>query len=186
MVKINFGEQWHHVAAGQQTDAKKDKTEKKCDCYLLSDSSTAFFFLLPDLKEGMKGLFANQMVNSLLSQLPALTQVVVLRELYKTAYTGPPEDIAQSGSRLSLVTHRTSHLTPAQVDWLNKHGKPAHFTIMTGGISARLLTHCEMYGIAGFAVTAITDSHYVSSESMQCYSEIFSSLGLNSGHFDVS
>jgi hypothetical protein len=40
-------------------------------------------------------------------------------------------------------------------------------------MGARLLTHCEMYGIPAFAVTAITDSHYVSGESLQCYSDVF-------------
>jgi hypothetical protein len=40
-------------------------------------------------------------------------------------------------------------------------------------MGARLLTHCEMYGIPAFAVTAITDSHYVSGESLQCYRDVF-------------
>lgn len=107
-----------------------------------------------------------------------------MRELYKTAYTGPEDLSAFSESKLKLVTHRTSHLSPDTVNWLNTIGTPAHFTIVTGGIGARLLTHCEMFGIPGFAVTAITDSHYVSSESMQCYSAVFESFGLNSGDFN--
>ena len=112
-------------------------------------------------------------------------QVVIFRELYKTAYTGPPEDISSlPEGKLKLVTHRSSHLTPAQAEWLSKVGTPAHFTIAVGGMSARLLTHCEMFGIPGFAVTAITDSHYVSSDSLQCYADVFGQFGLNHGDYD--
>jgi len=53
-------------------------------------------------------------------------------------------------------------------------------------MGARLLTHAEMYGLPGFAVTAITDSHYVSGESMTCYAEVFKVFGLSEGAFDCS
>lgn len=33
-------------------------------------------------------------------------------------------------------------------------------------------------------MTAITDSHYVSSDSMQCYSPVLDAFGLNQGEFD--
>jgi len=60
------------------------------------------------------------MTNSFLKQVPSISQVVVLRELYKMAYTGPPEDLAVPEGKLKLITHRTSHLQPAQVEWLFK------------------------------------------------------------------
>lgn len=55
---------------------------------------------------------------------------------------------------------------------------------MAGGIGARLINHGEMYGIPAYAITAITESHYVSAESMQAYKAVFDRLGLNSGEFD--
>ena len=89
-----------------------------------------------------------------------------MRELYRTAYTGPDELQSFSDGSLNLKTHKTSHLNDADREWFSKIGHPAHFTIMAGGIGARLINHAEMYGIPAFAITAITESHYVSAESM--------------------
>lgn len=47
-----------------------------------------------------------------------------------------------------------------------------------------MLTHAEMYGIPGYSFTAITEEHYVSAESMQAYSSVFDSFGLNKGEYD--
>lgn len=185
--RINFGESWQKVADGQVHDAKKDKTENKCECYLLAHNGQTFLFLLPDLKEGLSSLLTNQLTNSLWQQVASPSFVLVLRELYKTAYTGPPEDTLMPEGKLKLITHRTSHLAADELVWLNERvGTAAHFTIMAGGLGARLLTYCEMYGMPGVAVTAITDSHYVSSDSLKCYTEVFSHLGLNEGTWNCA
>jgi hypothetical protein len=182
--RINFSDAWKSIAVGQVKDAKKDKYDKKCECFLLADRKSAFLFLLPD-REGVKAIATNQMTKSLLAQVKQVSQVVVLREIYKTAYTGPEDPSPLQEGRLRLVTHQTSHLTPAQAEWLlAKIGNPAHFTVAAGGMGAALLTHCEMFGLPAFAVTAITDSHYVSGESMQCYSDVFAQFGLDSGDFN--
>jgi hypothetical protein len=68
--------------------------------------------LLPD-KDGAKAVTINQLTNSLLAQVKSVSQVVVLREVYKTAYTGPEDPSPLAEGRLRLVTHQTSHFTPA-------------------------------------------------------------------------
>ena len=49
----------------------------------------------------------------------------------------------------------------------------------TSGIGAALLVHAEMNGLAGIKVTALTDSHYYSSELMQsAYQKVFDQYSL--------
>ena len=201
MAKVNYGDAWTKVAVGEskttkkdekekekkKEDSKKDKDESVCDCFHLPDAKglIAFYFLLPD-RAGMKASAVNEMTNNLLAKITSVAQIIVLRELYRTSYTGD-ELQSLSDGRLNLKTHKTSHLNDAERDWLQTQvGGPAHFTMMAGGLGARLLNHCEMYGISGFAITAITESHYVSAESMQAYKVVFERLGLNSGVFDCS
>ena len=57
-------------------------------------------------------------------------------------------------------------------------GKPSFFMAAATGFGAGCLTHCEMYGLPCFYVTLITDSHSVTTESMQAYSPILTHLGL--------
>lgn len=66
LVRINFGEAWKNIGVGESKDKKKDKTDTKCECFLLADSKNAFFFLLPD-KDGMKALVSNQITNAFLN-----------------------------------------------------------------------------------------------------------------------
>ena len=46
------------------------------------------------------------------------------------------------------------------------------------GFGAAFLVHSEMYGKAGYKVTVITDSHYVTTESMQAFKPVLSRIGL--------
>lgn len=72
------------------------------------------------------------------------------------------------------------------MEWLtSKVGKPAVFTVPVAGMGARLICHAEMHGISAYAVTAITEEHYVSAESMQAYTSVMDNLGLNSGNFEL-
>ena len=43
------------------------------------------------------------------------------------------------------------------------------------------MVHCEMYGLAGYKVIVITDSHFVSIESMQAFKPVLSRIGLPDG-----
>lgn len=61
-----------------------------------------------------------------------------------------------------------------------KVGPPAHFIAPVSGIGAGLLMHGEMKGIPGYIATLITDSHYVSSESMAGFEPVLASAGLSS------
>jgi len=38
LVRINFGETWKNIGAGQSRDKKKDKSDTKFECFLLADS----------------------------------------------------------------------------------------------------------------------------------------------------
>lgn len=106
---------------------------------------------------------------------------MVLKALYRTKY--PDQDALSTGSDGSLPrkTHMTSHLSPEEVQWLAQSvGGPAHFMAATGGFGAGCLMHCEMYGLGAYQVTAMTDSHSVTVESMQAYGPVLAKLGLPS------
>ena len=47
------------------------------------------------------------------------------------------------------------------------------------GIGAAFIMHAEMFGVPAWKVTAITDSHSVSTESMQSYGIIMAQLRLD-------
>ena len=106
MVNINYSESWTKVAVGETKNVKKDKSETICECYLISDPTTAsaFYFLLPD-RDGMKASAVNEITKSFLDQVGTISGVIVLRELYRTAYTGPEEISSLSDGKLHLRTH---------------------------------------------------------------------------------
>jgi hypothetical protein len=187
MAKINYGAEWTKVADGEVTKVKDEKTETVCELFGLADAGakTAVYFLLPG-KDGMKGLAVNFLANSLLEQVKSIGQIIVLREMYRMQYNGPEETDSRPDGQLLLKTHRTSHLPAGQVEWLqSKVGKPASFTVPVGGMGARLICHAQMHGMSAYAVTAITEEHYVSAESMQAYTSVMDNLGLNAGNFEL-
>ncbi len=49
------------------------------------------------------------------------------------------------------------------------------------GFGAGCLVHSEMYGLSAMAATVMTDSHYVTVESMQAFKPILTKLGLPDG-----
>lgn len=107
---------------------------------------------------------------------------IVLRSLYKTAYPA-----ANDLGDLPLITHKTSHCPPDLSKYIaTKVGTPAHFIAPAGGIGAAALVHAEMNGKAGFIATLITDSHYVSSESMAGFGPAIAQLGIQSVSADLS
>ena len=85
-----------------------------------------------------------------------------------------------SDGKLPIITHKTSHVS-AELDGYikTKVGPPAHFIAPSSGFGAALLVHAEMEGIAGYSATLITDSHYVSTESMSGYEPVLAQIGLN-------
>ena len=83
---------------------------------------------------------------------------------------------------MPMITHRTSHCNAELTSFLQtKVGAPAHFIAPASGLGAGLLVHGEMSGVQGYIATLITDSHYVSSESMSAYEPVLASAGLKSG-----
>ena len=88
--------------------------------------------------------------------------------------------------KLPFVTHRTSHVSAQVADYLqNKVGGPAHFIAPAGGFGAGCLVHAEMNGMAGYIATLITDSHYVSTESMSAFEPVLAQIGVQSEACDV-
>ena len=138
-----------------------------------------FVFVLPDA-DNMKSGAINPTVSHLFAEIPQLKQIVCLKSVYQTQYPDPeglrkgvPDD------QLPRKTHKTSHLDSATQEWLTSQvGSPAHFMAATGGLGAACLVHAEMNGLSGYQVTVITDSHYVSSESMQAFEPILVKLSL--------
>ena len=88
--------------------------------------------------------------------------------------------------KLPIVTHKTSFLSAEIKDYLQtKVGPPSHFIAPAGGIGAACIVHAEMNGIAGYIATLITDSHYVSTESMSAYEPILTQIGTQGKAHDV-
>jgi hypothetical protein len=99
--------------------------------------------------------------------LSSIKKVVILKDLYKTKYTNPEELYQVPEGKLPLKTHRTSYVSVEDSQWLaSSVGTPAHFMTIATGFGAGCLVHCEMYGLSGYQVSVITDSHYVTVESM--------------------
>ena len=93
-----------------------------------------------------------------------------------------PEELADCpDGQLPRKTHRTSWVSQEDAAWLQASvGSPSHFMAVMGGFGAGVLVHCEMYGISGFSVTVITDSHSVTVETMQAFKPVLEKLGLPS------
>ena len=110
-----------------------------------------------------------------------LKKVVCFRNVHKMTYANPEELASCPDGQLPLKTHKTSWCSQDDANWLTAAiGTPAHFMAVMGGFGAGCLVHCEMYGIPGFSVTVITDSHSVTVESMQAFKPVMERLGLPS------
>ena len=108
-----------------------------------------------------------------------INQVVVFNDLYKTKYTNPEELARVDDGVLPLKTHKTSWLSAEDQSWLTSAiGTPAHFMCPAGGFGAGCLVRCEMTGVAGFSVTVIADSHYVTVESMSALKPVLTKVAL--------
>ena len=97
-----------------------------------------------------------------------------MKSLYKTAYPA-----ASDLGDLPIITHQTSWCDADLKTYIKtKVGTPAHFIAPAGGLGAAAMVHAEMNGLAGYIATLITDSHYVSSESMAAFASVVSQLGI--------
>ena len=105
--------------------------------------------------------------------------MVVLSDTYRTKYANPEELSNVPDGVLPMKTHKSSWVSPEDTQWLaSAIGTPSFFMAAATGFGAGCLTHCEMYGLPCFIVTLITDSHSVTTESMQAYKPILAHLGL--------
>ena len=105
-----------------------------------------------------------------------------MRSLYKTAYPA-----ANDLGELPIITHKTSYCSADLKTYLTtKVGTPAHFIAPAGGLGAAAMVHCETNGLAGYIATLITDSHYVSSESMAAYGSVVAQVGVQSVSSDLT
>ena len=106
--------------------------------------------------------------------------MIVLNSLYRTKYSNPDELDSSSGT-LALKTHSTSWVAAEEKAWLaSAVGSPAHFMTTATGFGGACLVHCEMYGLPAYQVTVITESHYVTLESMQSFKPLLEKTGLPS------
>ena len=111
-----------------------------------------------------------------------MTQITVLKSLYKTAYPA-----ASELGDLPIITHQTSFCADDLKTYIKtKVGSPAHFIAPAGGIGAAAMVHAEMNGLPGYIATLITDSHYVSSESMAAFAPVVSQIGIQAVGSDVT
>lgn len=188
MAKIMYGSDWEQIGEvikhklSDEDDVQKNNSDDKdttiVDLYALPNVS--FFIALPDV-EKMSGSSVNPTVSKLFSTFTSIQKVCVLSSLYKTKYPNPDELAGMSDGKVPMKTHKTSFVPADEAAWLNTQvGSPAHFMAATGGLGAACLVECEMTGKAGYQITMITDSHYVSTESMVPFEPIMTRLGLQS------
>jgi len=121
----------------------------------------------------------NQLAKKLLEALPAPGRIVALNSMYRTKYPNPDELYQVPDGQTPMKTFKSSFVSAEDSAWLtSKVGTPAHFMAPCGGLAAALLMQCEMHGKSGFQITAITDGHYVTAESMQALLPLTTYLGL--------
>lgn len=105
--------------------------------------------------------------------------MAVLSDVYRTKYANPEELSGVPDGQLPMKTHKSSWVSAEDSQWLaSAVGTPSFFMAAATGLGAGCLVHCEMYGLPCFIVTLITDSHSVTTESMQAYKPILAKLGL--------
>ena len=184
MVNIMFGKHWAKAAEGTSTSSKGEKGEKTKTVFTLNqlvEANGVVYFLLPDLQK-QSGDAVNPLSGLLFEQIKNVSQITVLRSLYKTAYPA-----AADLGELPIITHQTSYCGDELKTYLKtKVGTPAHFIAPAGVLGAAAMVHAEMNGLAGYIATLITDSHYVSSESMAGFGSVISQVGVTAVPSDLS
>ncbi len=104
-------------------------------------------------------------------------RIVVLDDVYKTNYSTTDTGYISSLDHQPLRYYKTSF---ADKDvklgtFLQKY-KPAGVLNLIGGFNAAVLIHAELNGIPAAVVTAIVDSHYVSTETLQAFAPVVHEL----------
>jgi hypothetical protein len=115
-----------------------------------------------------KGSFVPQLSRSMLSQMTGkIRSVKSMGELYRTKYPDQDGLALKSGNTLPLKVHHTTHLTQQRRDFLTaKVGDPAHFMCPLTGFGGSLVMYAEMHGLEAIHVTAITESHSITTEAL--------------------
>ena len=122
--------------------------------------------------------YSGSSVNELTSKLFAQTQgkisnIIVLSAMYQNNYPEKDINCEKYGTTLPLKTHQSSYLSSDRQAWLtSKIGGPAHFMVPATGIAGACLMHAEMNGLEAVCVTAITDSHSMSTEALQAFGPV--------------
>jgi len=179
-----YGANWNEIGEATSTKtstkgevAATDKGPKTVlKLYALSGASTVLF-ALPEDK------LSTDMINPIVFKIfgwnYAIEKVVVLADTYKTKYMNPEELANVPDGVLPMKTHKTSWVSAEDTQWLTSAiGEPSFFMAAATGFGAGCLTHCEMYGLSCIYVTLITDSHSVTTESMQAYTPVLTHLSL--------
>ncbi len=170
--KILHEDSWQLVGTGKASykdEKDAEKTDEVCKVYQTSNKT---YFLVPESGK-LKGSFVNQLVESLVSK-KTFTSFLILDDIYQTQYQSQHDHSAKP-----LIFYKNSFVPDDKTIWLSTVGHPAHFMAATSGIGAALLVHAEMNGLPGIKVTALTDSHYYSSEMMQdAYQRVFDQFSL--------
>ena len=121
------------------------------------------------LTDEYSGGAVNDLTSSLFTQCSGkLTNMIVLSAMYQNNYPEMDSLNAEKyGTTLPLKTHTSSFLSADRKAWLTtKVGSPAHFMVPATGLAGAVLMHAEMHGLEAICVTAITDSHSISSEAL--------------------
>ena len=137
--------------------------------FYMSTNSRQMKRLVVRLTDEYSGSSVNDLTSNLFAQAQGkINNMIVLSAMYQNNYPEMDSLNAEKyGTTLPLKTHQSSHLSSDRKSWLTtKVGSPAHFMVPATGIAGACLMHAEMHGLEAIQVTAITDSHSISSEAL--------------------
>lgn len=102
---------------------------------------------------------------------------MVLDDVYKTNYSTTDTGHMSHVGELPLRFYKSSHADrDAKLSGFTKRFQPAGVLNLIGGFQAAILIYAELNGIPAAVFTAIVDSHYVSTETLQSFTPIIHDL----------
>jgi hypothetical protein len=176
LTKIIFDEQLVEVGKGETK--YKEKTKDTLKFYYVQQ----YGFLIVHPQPGIKGSFVQDLLDETFGAVSKnninIERIIVLDSLYKTNYsTTDTGYISQIEGETPIKYYKTSFSSKDQhlTYFLAKYQPAGVLNIITG-YGAGIIVQAEIAGLPAVYLTAILDSHFVSSETLQGFAPILNGL----------
>ncbi len=134
------------------------------------------------IQEGIKTQFCNQLVDQLFTQLAAkgtIRDILVMDSVYKTQYSTTDTGSYQGENTLKWYK-TTSCDKNSAFGLLMRMYEPAGSLNIKSGFASAVMVEAEAKGFIAFYLLSIIDSHFVTSETLQVFTDIVNGfLGMN-------